>query len=159
MFEKTATARFSRAEEGMTRFPPNVEQVSVGHDSNRTWPITGCNDVELQFPESEGDCRHPSPTATPPHRIRTMRANWRSSLRTTIGPGQRFQVAWWPMRHPAPAYRPVSLGMSPAMHTPLRWVASGSLRLRMPTRPLAESPQESGQSAAGPELTPRQRDQ
>jgi hypothetical protein len=49
---------FSHAEKGMTRFPPNVEQISVEHESLRTWLIVRRNDVKLKFPLSESDCRH-----------------------------------------------------------------------------------------------------
>ncbi len=49
---------FSHAKSGMTRFPPNVEQVTVNHESTRTWLKVRRNDVELQFPMNDGDCQH-----------------------------------------------------------------------------------------------------
>jgi hypothetical protein len=49
---------FSHAEQGMTRFPPNVEQITVERQSLRTWLITRRNDVELRFPLTEKDCDH-----------------------------------------------------------------------------------------------------
>lgn len=47
---------FSHAENGMTRFPPNVEQISIERDVLRTWLVTRRNDVILWFPLSEEDC-------------------------------------------------------------------------------------------------------
>src|SRR3979411_2564085 len=52
------TLEFSHAENGMTRFPPNVEQISVEHESLRTWLIVRRNDISLRFPLCEADCRH-----------------------------------------------------------------------------------------------------
>ena len=49
---------FSHADEGMTRFPPNVEQISVEHEHLRTWLTVRRNDVKLRFPLCEADCRH-----------------------------------------------------------------------------------------------------
>jgi hypothetical protein len=49
---------FSHADNGMTRFPPNVEQISVEHESLRTWLTVRRNDVKLRFPLTEADCRH-----------------------------------------------------------------------------------------------------
>src|ERR1700730_14216768 len=46
---------FSHADKGMTRFPPNVEQISVEHESLRTWLIVRRNDVKLRFPLCEAD--------------------------------------------------------------------------------------------------------
>jgi len=51
-------AEFSHAESGMTRFPPNVEQITVEHESTRTWLVTRRNDLELRFPLNEADCRY-----------------------------------------------------------------------------------------------------
>jgi hypothetical protein len=51
-------ATFSHAKKGMTRFPPNVEQISVEHESVSTWLVVRRNDVSLRFPLSESDCRH-----------------------------------------------------------------------------------------------------
>lgn len=50
--------KFSHAEIGLTRFPPNVEQIRVERDSLRVWLIARRNDVELRFPLNESDCRH-----------------------------------------------------------------------------------------------------
>jgi hypothetical protein len=55
---RTAMSDFSHAEGGMTRFPPNVEQLSVRRDSTVTWLIARRNDVELRFPLNEDDRRH-----------------------------------------------------------------------------------------------------
>ena len=49
---------FSHAETGMTRFPPNVEQLRVERDSSVTWLIARRNDIELRFPLKEEDRRH-----------------------------------------------------------------------------------------------------
>jgi hypothetical protein len=49
---------FCHAEQGMTRFPPNVEQITVKHESFRTWLIARRNDVTLRFPLTESDCEH-----------------------------------------------------------------------------------------------------
>jgi hypothetical protein len=49
---------FSHAETGLTRFPPNVEQIKVEHETLRTWLVTRRNDIVLRFPLSEDDCRH-----------------------------------------------------------------------------------------------------
>jgi len=54
----TVMPGFSHAEKGLTRFPPNVEQISVERSSTTTWLITRRNDVELRFPLDEGDRRH-----------------------------------------------------------------------------------------------------
>lgn len=50
--------KFSHAKKGLTRFPPNVEQISVEHESLNTWLVTRRNDVELRFPLDAGDCEH-----------------------------------------------------------------------------------------------------
>lgn len=42
----------------MTRFPPNVEQLTVIHESTATWLVARRNEVELRFPLSMEDCRH-----------------------------------------------------------------------------------------------------
>jgi len=47
--------KFSHAEHGITRFPPNVEQIRVEHDESCTWLIARRNDVELRFPLSFAD--------------------------------------------------------------------------------------------------------
>jgi hypothetical protein len=49
---------FSHAENGMTRFPPNVEQLSVKRESTVTWLIARRNDLELRFPLNDDDRRH-----------------------------------------------------------------------------------------------------
>jgi hypothetical protein len=49
---------FSHAETGMTRFPPNVEQISVEHEQLRSWLIVRRNDTTLKFPLEISDCRH-----------------------------------------------------------------------------------------------------
>jgi hypothetical protein len=47
---------FSHAEKGMTRFPPNVEQITVEHETFCSWLIVRRNDTTLKFPLSEDDC-------------------------------------------------------------------------------------------------------
>lgn len=49
---------FTYAEAGMTRFPPNVEQVSVEKSGTTTWLEVRRNEVRLRFPLKETDCRH-----------------------------------------------------------------------------------------------------
>lgn len=49
---------FSHTNLGLTRFPPNVEQISVERETVRTWLVTRRNDVTLRFPLTEADCRH-----------------------------------------------------------------------------------------------------
>lgn len=49
---------FTQSNAGLTRFPPNVEQITVEHESVRTWLVVRRNDVTLRFPLSESDCRH-----------------------------------------------------------------------------------------------------
>lgn len=49
---------FAHAEKGMTRFPPNVEQITVERESVRTWLVTRRNDTILRFPLTEADCCH-----------------------------------------------------------------------------------------------------
>ena len=49
---------FSLAENGLTRFPPNVEQISVEHESICSWLVTRRNDVVLRFPLSDVARRH-----------------------------------------------------------------------------------------------------
>jgi hypothetical protein len=51
-------ADFSHAETGMTRFPPNIEQLKVRHESAVTWLVVRRNDLELKFPMNDDDCRH-----------------------------------------------------------------------------------------------------
>jgi hypothetical protein len=42
----------------MTRFPPNVEQITIERKSTCTWLIVRRNDVELRFPLTDADCSH-----------------------------------------------------------------------------------------------------
>jgi hypothetical protein len=49
---------FSLGEKSLTRFPPNVEQITVERESLRTWLITRRNDVILRFPLTDDDCQH-----------------------------------------------------------------------------------------------------
>lgn len=42
----------------MTRFPPNVEQITVERDPSVTWLVTRRNDVVLRFPLTDEDCCH-----------------------------------------------------------------------------------------------------
>jgi len=58
MSPKNDMAIFSHGEAGMTRFPPNVEQITVVHDSTVTWLCVRRNAVELRFPLSDNDRRH-----------------------------------------------------------------------------------------------------
>ena len=53
-------SQFSHAENGMTRFPPNIEQLSVQRDSTITWLVARRNDLELRSTGST-----PSPSAGP----------------------------------------------------------------------------------------------
>jgi hypothetical protein len=53
-----ASFDFSYAEKGLTRFPPNIEQISVEREATRTWLIARRNDVVLRFPLTDKDCRH-----------------------------------------------------------------------------------------------------
>ncbi len=49
---------FSHAERGMTRFPPNVEQITIEKETSMVWLIARRNDTILRFPLQEADCRH-----------------------------------------------------------------------------------------------------
>ena len=42
----------------MTRFPPNVEQITIEHESVVTWLVTRRNDVTLRFPLTNDDCSY-----------------------------------------------------------------------------------------------------
>ena len=66
MLDQDAFA-FYHADKGMTRFPPNVEQISVEHEHLRTWLIVRRNDVKLRFPLCEADCRHLATLLIGPH--------------------------------------------------------------------------------------------
>jgi hypothetical protein len=48
----------SHAPSGMTRFPPNIEPISVDREATSVWLVTRRNDVVLRFPLREEDCRH-----------------------------------------------------------------------------------------------------
>lgn len=50
-------AEFSHAESGMTRFPPNVEAITIERGPTRWWLIARRNDVVLRFPLNEDDRR------------------------------------------------------------------------------------------------------
>lgn len=49
---------FSLSDCGMTRFPPNVEQIKVEHETTSSWLVVRRNDVVLRFPLTEACCRH-----------------------------------------------------------------------------------------------------
>jgi hypothetical protein len=49
---------FSHAEKGMTRFPPNVEQITVERESLCTWLVVRRNETTLKFPLTDTDCDH-----------------------------------------------------------------------------------------------------
>lgn len=49
---------FSHAPAGMTRFPPNIEQIAVEREALATWLVVRRNDVTLKFPLQEADCRY-----------------------------------------------------------------------------------------------------
>jgi hypothetical protein len=53
---------FEHAEIGLTRFPPNVEQITVRRESGVIWLIARRNETELKFPLMADDCQHLSPT-------------------------------------------------------------------------------------------------
>jgi hypothetical protein len=55
MPEQDATFTFSHADKGMTRFPPNVEQISVEHESLCAWLVVRRNDLKLRFPLTDAD--------------------------------------------------------------------------------------------------------
>jgi hypothetical protein len=42
----------------MTRFPPNVEQLSVNVEGKTIWLVARRNDTELRFPLSRDDAMH-----------------------------------------------------------------------------------------------------
>jgi hypothetical protein len=58
MSPMTTMDTFHHAEKGMTRFPPNVEQLTIQRDSTVTWLVARRNDTELRFPLNEDDRRH-----------------------------------------------------------------------------------------------------
>ena len=49
---------FKHAERGLSRFPPNVEQISIEREATRTWLIVRRNEIVLRFPLRDEDCRH-----------------------------------------------------------------------------------------------------
>lgn len=49
---------FTHARLGLTRFPPNVEQISVHDDGFVLWLTVRRNDVILKFPMHPADRRH-----------------------------------------------------------------------------------------------------
>lgn len=49
---------FSHAERGMTRFPPNVEQIAVERESLCTWLVVRRNETTMKFPLTDADCDH-----------------------------------------------------------------------------------------------------
>jgi hypothetical protein len=51
-------ASFEHAESGMTRFPPNVEQIRIERESICTWLVVRRNDTTLKFPLTEDDCEY-----------------------------------------------------------------------------------------------------
>lgn len=55
---KPTISEFSHTDRGMTRFPPNVEQISVERSPSRYWLVARRNDTELRFPLNEDDRRH-----------------------------------------------------------------------------------------------------
>jgi hypothetical protein len=57
---------FFHAESGLTRFPPNVERISIIRESSRTWLVTRRNDIELRFPLRAQDAAHLAALLTSP---------------------------------------------------------------------------------------------
>jgi hypothetical protein len=62
---------FAHATRGLSRFPPNVELISVERETLVTWLVVRRNDVVPRFPLRDEDCRHLAgcllgPAATPP---------------------------------------------------------------------------------------------
>jgi hypothetical protein len=49
---------FTHGESGLTRFPPNIEQLSIERENLRTWLIARRNEVILRFPLEDRDCQH-----------------------------------------------------------------------------------------------------
>lgn len=54
----TEAAGFYPAETGMTRFPPNVEQITVEISGPLAWLIARRNETVLRFPIEPKDCDH-----------------------------------------------------------------------------------------------------
>jgi hypothetical protein len=49
---------FDHGQVGLTRFPPNVEQITVKRENGLVWLIARRNETELKFPLNSGDCEH-----------------------------------------------------------------------------------------------------
>jgi hypothetical protein len=49
---------FSLSESGLTRFPPNVEQISVEHEDYYSWLVVRRNETVLRFPLDISARRH-----------------------------------------------------------------------------------------------------
>jgi hypothetical protein len=49
---------FSHADSGITRFPPNVEQITVRREGGVAWLSARRNDNRLEFPLQGADCEH-----------------------------------------------------------------------------------------------------
>jgi hypothetical protein len=58
IMQNHADAEFYHADSGMTRFPPNVEQLSIVRESTVVWLVARRNDLELRFPLDDGDRQH-----------------------------------------------------------------------------------------------------
>ncbi|MDR3438975.1 hypothetical protein [Telmatospirillum sp.] len=50
--------KFQHAEGGMTRFPPNVQQITVEVSGPFIWLIARENGTIIRFPLSSADCDH-----------------------------------------------------------------------------------------------------
>jgi hypothetical protein len=50
--------RFSHADFGMTRFPPNVEQITVRREGGVAVLGARRNELKLEFPLQRSDCEH-----------------------------------------------------------------------------------------------------
>jgi hypothetical protein len=49
---------FQHAEKGLSRFPPNVEKITIERGPTCAWLVVRRNDVELRFPLSWAHCQH-----------------------------------------------------------------------------------------------------
>ena len=56
--KKSHKLDFALADNGLTRFPPNVEQISVEHEEFCSWVIARRNGTVLKFPLSRTACSH-----------------------------------------------------------------------------------------------------
>lgn len=52
------TAQFSHGECGLTRFPANVEQITVEYGSTCIWLVARRNEAVRRFPMNKSDCQH-----------------------------------------------------------------------------------------------------